>query len=96
MVELGLFVVCPLAGWIYRREARRALAEQGAGELAIKRVVVARKGANRLGEFGILALVAAAVSWTTMGGEAAQTCVQLSACAWGLACGLGGVLERRP
>ena len=92
MVELGLFVVSLLVGWIYRREARRALAEQGAGDLAIKRVVVAGRGAIRLGEFGILALVAAAVSGITMGGEAVQTCVQLSACAWGLACGLGGAL----
>ena len=96
MVELGLFVACFLAGWFYRREARRMLLERGASEQAIKRVVVAGRGANRLGEFGVLALVAAAVSEITMGGEAAQTCVQLSACAWGLAFGLGGVLERRP
>ena len=95
---IGFFLTFALGGSLERSKAQREMQrgmnaglplEEAAGSLV--RVV---RGANRSAGVGLIALLIGLALFAT-GNEPAQAFVQASACAFGLAVGLGGGLFER-
>lgn len=94
---LGFFMVFALGGSLHRERAQRELRRgMNVGlrlEEAGRPLVDAVRGANHSGAVGTVALLVGLLL-LAIGGEPALAFIQASACAFGLAVGLGGGLER--